>query len=85
MTPKPWGKIFAILAMSAAVMGIFVWKYLDTLKDSKAGNIGHLPSVLKPLYNVLGEEMFLVFGAVATLLFAAVGLKAVMGRPSDDD
>ena len=84
MTPKPWGKIFIILAMSAGVMGIFVWKYLDTLED-KVGQIGHIPSVLKPVYNVLGEEMFLVFGAVAALMFAVVGIRAVIGKPDIEE
>ncbi len=84
MTPKPWGKIFIILAMSAGVMGIFVWKYLDTL-ERKVGEVGAIHPVLKPVYDVLGEEMFLVFGAVAALLFAVVGIRAVIGRPDIEE
>ena len=83
MTPKPWGKILTILAMSAGVMGVFVWKYMDTLKD-ETDHLGHLPSILKPFYKLFGEEMFLVFGAVATLMFAGVGLRAVLGKSDID-
>lgn len=85
MPGRPWGKIFTILLMSAAVMGVFVWKYLDTMKDKAAGQIAHVPSILEPFYNLLGEKMFLAFGAVAALLFAVVGLRAVAGRADPED
>jgi hypothetical protein len=85
MSSRPWGKIFVILLMSAAVMGAFVWKYLDTMADKAGGQIAHVPSILEPFYNLLGEKVFLVLGAVAALLFAVVGLRAVAGRPDPED
>ena len=84
MAPKPWGKIVIILLMSAGIMGVFVWKHMDNLKY-KTDYIAHIPSVLKPIYDIFGDATFLVIGAVATLMFAGVGLKAVMGKPSFDD
>ena len=84
---RPWGKIFTILLISAGIFSIFVWKYLDTMRDYAAddGRIYHVPAILQPFYDVLGEKMFLVFGAVAALLFAGVSLKAIAGRPKLDD
>jgi hypothetical protein len=84
MTPKPWGKIFVILLMSAAIMGLFVWKYMDTVGDKGEGIIGHVPTVLGPLYNIFGEKLYLVLGGIATLLFAAVGIRAVAGKSDLD-
>ena len=81
MTPKPWGKIILILLMSAGIMGLFVWKYQSTMDDIGEGVIGHVPTVLKPLYDIFGEKLYLVLGAAATLLFAVAGLKAVAGKP----
>lgn len=85
MTPKPWGKIFILLLMSAGIMGLFVWKYLDTMGDIGEGVIGHVPTVLKPLYTLFGEKLYLVLGAAATLLFLVAGLKAVAGKSEMDD
>ena len=82
---RPWGKIFTIIALSAGVMGVFVWKYLDTLEDAEAGVVGHVPEIIMPLYNMFGEELFLIIGAIATILFLAGGLRAVAGRPTADD
>ena len=82
--PTPWGKIFIILALAAGVMGLFVWKYQKTL-DAADGELVHLPPILKPFYNALGVEMWLVFGAVAALLFAGVSIKAVLGKADFDD
>ena len=82
--PKPWGKIFIILALSAGVMALFVWKYQNTLANAE-GELVHLPPILKPFYNALGVEMWLVFGAVAAILFAGVSIKAVLGKPDFDD
>jgi hypothetical protein len=84
-TYRPWGKIFIIVLLSAGVMGVFVWKYLDTLEDSEAGVVGHVPQVIMPLYDIFGEALFLIIGAVAALLFLVGGLRAVAGRPSIDD
>jgi hypothetical protein len=80
LRPKPWGKIFIILSLSAAVMGLFVWKYLDTLSDKKDGVIGHVPVVLKPLYDIFGEKLYLVLGGLAAVLFLLAGLRAVSGK-----
>ena len=85
MTPRPWGKIFIVLAMSAGIMGLFVWKYMQAMKDKAGAVIGHVPPLLKPLYDVFGESLWLVLGGVATILFLAGGLRAVAGRPSADD
>ena len=82
---RPWGKIFTIIVLSAGVMGVFVWKYLDTLEDAEAGVVGHVPEIVMPLYKVFGEELFLVLGAIAAILFLAGGLRAVMGRPVGDE
>lgn len=80
----PWGKILVILLISAGVMGLFFWKYQNTLADAE-GELVHLPPILRPFYNALGVEMWLVFGAVAALLFAGVSIKAVMGTRHFDD
>lgn len=85
MKPKPWGKIFIILSMSAAIMGLFVWKYIDTLNDKKDGVICHVPAVLRPLYDNFGEKLYLVLGGLAAVLFAAAGLRAVSGKSDFDD
>lgn len=84
---RPWGKIVTILIIAAGIFGIFYWKYLDTMKDydADAGQIYHVPAILQPFYDVLGEKMFLAFGLVAALLFAGASLKAVAGRPKLDD
>ncbi len=84
MTPKPWGKIFVILLMSAGIMALFVWKYLNTMADKEGGIIGHVPPVLMPLFNIMGEKLYLLLGAVATALFLGVGLKAVSNKPDTD-
>ncbi len=85
MAPRPWGKIFIILALSAGIMSLFVWKYLETLKDKEGGVIGHVPPLIKPLYGIFGEKLYLVLGAAATVLFLAAGLHAVAGRSKTDD
>ena len=85
MRPKPWGKIFVILLLSAAVMGVFVWKYLETVDAKGEGVIGHVPTVLKPLYDLFGEKLYLVLGGIASLLFAAGGIRAVAGKSDSGD
>ena len=85
MTSKPWGKIIIILAMSAGIMGLFIWKYMEAMKEKAGAVIGHVPPLLKPLYGIFGESLWLVLGAVATILFLAGGLRAVAGKPSADD
>ena len=80
MSPKPWGKIFVILLLSTAIMGLFVWKYLGAMEDKAGGVIGHVPTVLKPLYDIFEEKLYLVLGATAALLFAGGGIKAVAGK-----
>jgi hypothetical protein len=61
--PTPWGKIFVILMISAGVMGLFVWKYQNTLAEAE-GELVHLPPILEPFYSLFGVEMWLVFGGV---------------------
>ena len=85
MTPKPWGKIFVILLLSAAIMGAFVWKYMGAMEDKAGGVIGHVPAVLKPLYGIFEEKLYLVLGAIAALLFAGAGIKAVAGKSDFSD
>jgi hypothetical protein len=82
--PKPWGKITVILWISAAVMALFIWKYNDT-KPASGEQLAHVHPILEPFYNIFGPKMWLVFGAVAAILFAAAGIKAVAGKPSFDD
>ena len=85
MTPKPWAKIFVILLMSAGIMGLFVWKYLDTMADMGNGVIGHVPPVLKPLYDIFKEKLYLVLGGLAALLFLVGGLMAVSNKSNPED
>ncbi len=87
MPYRPWGKIIAILLMSAGIMGAFVWKYLQTMDAATAGDglTVQVPAVVKPLYDMFGEKLFLVIGAVAAILFAVVTLKVVVGKPKADD
>ncbi|MCP4605589.1 MAG: hypothetical protein GY847_34550 [Proteobacteria bacterium] len=87
MPYRPWGKIIVILLMSAGIMGAFVWKYLQTMDAAAAGDglTVQVPAVVKPLYDMFGEKLFLIIGAVAAILFAVVTLKAVVGRPKADD
>ena len=87
MPYRPWGKIIAILIMSAGIMGAFVWKYLQTMDAAAAGDglTVKVPAIVQPLYNVFAEKLFLVIGAIAAILFAAVTLKVVVGRPKMDD
>ncbi len=87
MPYRPWGKIFAILIMSAGIMGAFVWKYLETIDAASAGDglTVQVPVVVKPLYDMFGEKLFLVLGAFAAIIFAVVSLKAVVGRPKIED
>ncbi|MCP4678624.1 MAG: hypothetical protein GY854_24550 [Deltaproteobacteria bacterium] len=83
---RPWGKIIAILMISAGIMGVFVWKYLQTIDvaGSRDDLTVQVPAVVQPLYNIFGEKLFLVIGAVAAILFAAVSLKAVVGTKGQD-
>jgi len=87
MPYRPWGKIIAILVISAGIMGVFVWKYLQTMDAAQAGDglTVQVPAVIKPLYDLFGEKLFLVIGALAAILFAVVTLKVVIGRPEFDD
>ncbi len=87
MVYRPWGKIIGILMMSAGIMGAFVWKYLQTMDvaGSRDDLTVQVPAVIQPLYNIFGEKLFLVIGAFAAILFAAVSLKAVVGRPKMDE
>jgi heme/copper-type cytochrome/quinol oxidase subunit 2 len=87
MPYRPWGKIFAILLIAAGIMGAFVWKYMQTMgAATMAENMKvQVPAVVKPLYDLFGEKLFLVLGAVAAILFAAVSLKVVLGRPREED
>ena len=83
--PTPWGKIIFILWLSAAVMALFIWKYNASKPQSANEELAHVPPILEPIYNVLGVEMWLVFGAVAALLFAVGGIKALTGKNEFDD
>jgi hypothetical protein len=44
-----------------------------------------VPAVVKPLYDIFGEKLFLVIGAVAAILFAVVSLKVAVGRPREEE
>ncbi len=83
--PKPWGKITIILWISASVMALFIWKYNDSKPQSGEEELVHIHPILEPIYNVLGMEMWLVFGAVAAILFAVAGIKAVAGKSEFDE
>ncbi len=87
MTYRPWGKIIVILMLAAGIMGVFVWKYLDTMAAAGSGDglTVRVPPFVQPLYNIFGEKMFLVIGAIAAILFAVVTLKVAVGTPKIDD
>ena len=87
MPYRPWGKIFAILVMAAGIMGAFVWKYFQTMDAASVGDgmTVKVPGIVQPLYDIFGEKLFLVIGAVAAILFAAVSLKVVVGKPKMDE
>ncbi len=87
MTYRPWGKIIVILIMTAAIMGVFVWKYMDTMAAAEAvkGQTVSVPALLQPLYDLFGEKLFLVIGGVTSGLFAIASLKAVLGKPKIED
>lgn len=87
MPYRPWGKIFAILIIAAGIMGAFVWKYMQTMEAATRSEkmVAQVPAIAKPLYDIFGEKLFLVIGAVAAILFAVVSLKVVVGRPRLDE
>jgi hypothetical protein len=87
MPYRPWGKIVVILILAAGIMSAFVWKYLQTMDAATvADNMTvQVPAVVKPLYDIFGEKLFLVIGAVAAILFAVVSLKVAVGRPREEE